>query len=218
MWECPDFFPVSKTSLLGLDTSKNGADVKHVLKVSLKNKDIYTIGTYNVDKDIYIPDKGSVENDSGFRYDDELEKLRTKHVPTLCSREDQFIGVTPAQADVGITFEMSDLKKAEVFDSSWTSPQTLCSKKGSSLNQDNDMTTYGTFVNVDPLHEKLSLRSLIDHSIVESFGGLGKSCITARVYPTLAVDGDTHLYIFNYGSESVQIAGDAWSLKTAKIN
>ena len=58
----------------------------------------------------------------------------------------------------------------------------------------------------------------IDHSIVESFGGKGKECITARVYPTLAVDGDTHLYAFNYGSESVKIAGSAWSMKTAQIN
>lgn len=58
----------------------------------------------------------------------------------------------------------------------------------------------------------------IDHSIVESFGGLGKACITARVYPKLTVDGDTRLYIFNYGNESVEITGDVWSMKTAKMN
>ncbi|XP_004303654.1 PREDICTED: beta-fructofuranosidase, insoluble isoenzyme CWINV1-like [Fragaria vesca subsp. vesca] len=338
MWECPDFFPVSKTKLLGLDTSATGPNVKHVFKVSLDNtkKEYYTTGTYNVEKDIYIPDKGSVESDnSGLRYDYgkfyasktffdsaknrrilwgwinesssvkgdinkgwsglqavprtvlldksgkelvqwpivELEKLRTKHVklPNIVLKEGSLhrvLGVTPAQAVVEITFEISDLKKAEVFDPSWTDPQTLCSKKGasvkgglgpfgllvlaskglkentavfyrifksqnnkykyvvlmcsdqsrSSLNQDNDMITYGTFVNVDPVHEKLSLRSLIDHSIVESFGGLGKACITARVYPKLTVDGDTRLYIFNYGNESVEITGDVWSMKTAKMN
>ncbi|XP_004297549.1 PREDICTED: beta-fructofuranosidase, insoluble isoenzyme CWINV1-like [Fragaria vesca subsp. vesca] len=337
MWECPDFFPVSKTKLLGLDTSAIGPDVKHVLKVSLDNtrKEYYTIGTYNVSKDIYIPDDGSIESDSGLRYDYgkfyasktffdsaknrrilwgwinesssvsgdikkgwsglqaiprtivldksgkqlvqwpvvELEKLRTKEVKlpsTLLKGGSlhEVIGVTAAQADVDVAFEISDLKKAEVTDPSWTNAQLLCSKKGtsvkgalgpfgllafvskdlkektaifyrifkshnnnnkyvvlmcsdqsrSSLNPDNDMTTYGAFVNVDPLYEKLSLRSLIDHSIVESFGGKGKACITARVYPTLAVDGDTHLYAFNYGSESVKIAGSAWSMKTAKIN
>lgn len=58
----------------------------------------------------------------------------------------------------------------------------------------------------------------IDHSIVESFGGEGKACITARVYPTLAINGDAHLYAFNYGTEDVKITGSAWSLKTAKIN
>ncbi|KAL6134645.1 hypothetical protein ACLB2K_066873 [Fragaria x ananassa] len=337
MWECPDFFPVSKTKLLGLDTSAIGPDVKHVLKVSLDNtrKEYYTIGTYNVSKDIYIPDDGSIESDSGLRYDYgkfyasktffdsaknrrilwgwinesssvsgdikkgwsglqaiprtivldksgkqlvqwpvvELEKLRTNEVKlpsTLLKGGSlhEVIGVTAAQADVDVAFEISDLKKAEVMDPSWTNAQLLCSKKGtsvkgalgpfgllafvskdlkektaifyrifkshnnnnkyvvlmcseqsrSSLNPDNDMTTYGVFVNVDPLHEKLSLRSLIDHSIVESFGGKGKACITARVYPTMAVDGDTHLYAFNYGSESVKIAGSAWSMKTAQIN
>ncbi|KAM5579418.1 hypothetical protein ABKV19_009275 [Rosa sericea] len=337
MWECPDFFPISKTSSVGLDTSTYGPNVKHVLKISLDNtrKEYYTIGTYNISKDIYIPDKGSVESDSGLRYDYgkfyasktffdsaknrrilwgwinesssvngdvkkgwsglqaiprtivldksgkqlvqwpivELEKLRTKEVklPSTVLKGGslhEVFGVTAAQADVEVAFEISDFKKAEVLDPSWTNPQILCSKKGASVkgglgpfglltlaskdlkentavfyrifkshnnykkyvvlmcsdqsrssqNQDNDMTTYGAFVNVDPLHEKLSLRSLIDHSIVESFSGEGKACITARVYPTLAVDGDAHLYAFNYGNESVKIAGSAWSLKTAKIN
>ncbi|KAM5579423.1 beta-fructofuranosidase, insoluble isoenzyme CWINV1 [Rosa sericea] len=337
MWECPDFFPVSKSSPIGLDTSINGPDVKHVLKVSLFDtaKEYYTIGTYNLDKDIYNPDKGSVESDSGLRYDygkfyasksffdsaknrrilwgwsnesssanddikkgwsglqaiprtllldksgkqlvqwpvEELEKLRTKLVrlPSTVIKGGslhEVLGVTAAQADVEVTFEMSDFEKTEVLDSSWTDPQILCSKKDalvygglgpfgllvlaseslqeytavfyrifkshnnnnkyvvlmcsdqsrSSLNEDNDKTTYGAFVNVDPLHEKLSLRSLIDHSIVESFGGEGKACITTRVYPILAVDNNTHLYAFNYGRESVKITGSAWSMKTANIN
>ncbi|KAM5579422.1 hypothetical protein ABKV19_009276 [Rosa sericea] len=337
MWECPDFFPVSKSSPIGLDTSINGPDVKHVLKVSLFDtaKEYYTIGTYNLDKDIYNPDKGSVESDSGLRYDygkfyasksffdsaknrrilwgwsnesssanddikkgwsglqaiprtllldksgkqlvqwpvEELEKLRTKLVrlPSAVIKGGslhEVLGVTAAQADVEVTFEMSDFEKTEVLDSSWTDPQILCSKKDalvygglgpfgllvlaseslqeytavfyrifkshnnnnkyvvlmcsdqsrSSLNEANDKTTYGAFVNVDPLHEKLSLRSLIDHSIVESFGGEGKACITTRVYPILAVDDNTHLYVFNYGRESVKITGSAWSMKTANIN
>ncbi|KAL5755707.1 hypothetical protein ACOSQ2_020453 [Xanthoceras sorbifolium] len=70
-----------------------------------------------------------------------------------------------------------------------------------------------------PVHEKLSLRSLIDHSIVENFGGYGKACITARVYQTLAIEKDAHLYAFNYGTESVKISSlSAWSMKKAKIN
>ncbi|XP_044478784.1 beta-fructofuranosidase, insoluble isoenzyme CWINV1-like [Mangifera indica] len=96
----------------------------------------------------------------------------------------------------------------------------MCSDQSrSSLDADNDKTTYGAFVNVDPLHEELSLRSLIDHSIVESFGGKGKACITARVYPTLAIDDDAHLYAFNYGTEKINITSlSAWSLKKAQIN
>lgn len=59
----------------------------------------------------------------------------------------------------------------------------------------------------------------IDHSIVESFGGGGKVCITARVYPTLAIDGEAHLYAFNKGTGSVGMTTlRAWSMKKAKIN
>ncbi|CAB4302902.1 unnamed protein product [Prunus armeniaca] len=335
MWECPDFYPVSIKGQNGLHTSENGPDVKHVLKASLDNtkREYYTIGTYNIHKDIYIPDKGSVESDAGLRYDygkfyasktffdssknrrilwgwinesssveddikkgwsgiqavprkiwldksgkqlvqwpvAEIEKLREKGVKLPSSvlkggSVHEVLGVTAAQADVDITFEISDFKKAEVLDPSWTDPQLLCSQKDasvkgglgpfgllvlaskglkeytavfyrifkghnnkyvvllcsdqsrSSLNQDNDKTTYGAFLKVDPLHEKLSLRSLIDHSIVESFAGQGKACITARVYPTLAIDVDAHLYAFNYGTDDVKITGSAWSLKTAEIN
>ncbi|XP_057459021.1 beta-fructofuranosidase, cell wall isozyme-like [Lotus japonicus] len=96
----------------------------------------------------------------------------------------------------------------------------MCSDQSrSSLNKDNDMTTYGTFLDVDPLHEKLSLRTLIDHSVVESFGGEGKACITARVYPTLAINDKAKLYAFNYGTTAVKITRlSAWSMKKAKDN
>ncbi|KAJ4830082.1 Beta-fructofuranosidase, insoluble isoenzyme cwinv1 [Turnera subulata] len=96
----------------------------------------------------------------------------------------------------------------------------FCSDQSrSSLNEANDKTTYGTFVDVDPVQEKLSLRSLIDHSIVESFAGGGKGCITARVYPTLAINGGARLYAFNNGTEAVKITRlSAWTMKRARIN
>ncbi|KAJ0076067.1 hypothetical protein Patl1_33498 [Pistacia atlantica] len=143
----------------------------------------------------------------------EVEKLRAKKVnlPSKLLRGKSLLpvsGITAAQADVEISFEITKFEKAEVLDPNWTNPQLLCSQKGasvkgalvlmcsdqnrSSLNNDNDKTTYGAFLDVDPVHEKLSLRSLIDHSIVESFGGGGKACITARVYPTLAIDDEAH--------------------------
>lgn len=59
----------------------------------------------------------------------------------------------------------------------------------------------------------------IDRSIVESYGGGGKACITARVYPTIAVEDKAHLYAFNYGAADVGITGlSAWSMKKARIN
>jgi len=146
----------------------------------------------------------------------------------------------PLQADVEISFEVSELGRAEKL-KYWTDPQILCSRKGSSslrsglgpfgllvfaseglqeftsvfftifryqqkylvllcsdqsrlicmypliisinsislqtllisckcihgrssLNKNNDLTTYGTFVDVNPLKEKLSLRTLVSSS------------------------------------------------------
>ncbi|PIN09031.1 Beta-fructofuranosidase [Handroanthus impetiginosus] len=60
--------------------------------------------------------------------------------------------------------------------------------------------SFAGFVNVDLSQKKLSLRSLIDNSVVESFGAGGKTCITSRVYPTLAIYDNAHLYVFNNGT------------------
>ncbi|XP_019196235.1 PREDICTED: beta-fructofuranosidase, insoluble isoenzyme CWINV1-like [Ipomoea nil] len=82
-----------------------------------------------------------------------------------------------------------------------------------------DKTTYGAFLDIDPLKQKLSLRCLIDQSIVESFGEGGKVCITSRVYPSMAIDGEAHLYAFNNGSENIWISSlSAWSMNKARIN
>lgn len=59
----------------------------------------------------------------------------------------------------------------------------------------------------------------IDHSFVESFGAKGKTCITSRVYPTLAVLNAAHLHVFNNGTETVTIKKlNAWSMKRAQID
>ncbi|KAK2353119.1 beta-fructofuranosidase, cell wall isozyme [Trifolium repens] len=199
----------------------------------------------------------------------EVEKLRVNHVnwPTKFLKGGELLqinGVTAAQADVEISFEVNNIGKAEVLDK-WTDPQILCSQSSSrknglgpfgllvfaskglkeftsvffrifkyqqkplvlfcsdqsrsSLNKDNDLTTYGTFIDVDVLHEKLSLRSLIDHSVVESFGGKGRACITSRVYPTLAINDKALLYAFNNGTTDVKITRlSAWSMKKAQLN
>lgn len=45
--------------------------------------------------------------------------------------------------------------------------------------------------------ETLSVRILVDHSIVESFAQGGRSTITSRVYPTEAIYGAAGVYLFN---------------------
>ncbi|XP_011094304.1 beta-fructofuranosidase, insoluble isoenzyme 1 isoform X1 [Sesamum indicum] len=77
--------------------------------------------------------------------------------------------------------------------------------------------SFAGFVNVDLNDKKLSLRSLIDHSVVESFGAGGRTCITSRVYPILAVCDKAHLYAFNNGTETVKIDTlKAWSMNRPK--
>ncbi|KAJ0007284.1 hypothetical protein Pint_28937 [Pistacia integerrima] len=282
MWECPDFFPVATEGVYGVETSKLGSSIKHVLKVSLDDTkhEYYTIGTYDISADKYVPDKGQVDSDSGLRYDYGKFYASKTFFDSLAQRRilwgwinesssvehDIKKGWSGVQADIEASFKIPGFEKAEVLDPSWTNPQLLCSQKGasvkgalgpfgflvlssksleeytavffrifkghgkyvvlmcsdqsrSSLDADNDKTTYGAFVDVDPVHESLSLRSLIDHSIVESFGGGGKACITARVYPTLAIDHEAHLYAFNYGTEKINLTNlSAWSLKKAQIN
>nr|CAB3486070.1 unnamed protein product [Digitaria exilis] len=80
--------------------------------------------------------------------------------------------------------------------------------------------THGGFVNVDiGKHKSISLRTLIDHSIIESFGGGGRTCMTARVYPEHVATGSSHLYLFNNGSDAVKVSKlEAWELATASVN
>ena len=59
----------------------------------------------------------------------------------------------------------------------------------------------------------------IDQSIIESFGGKGKSCITARAYPALAISENSHVYVFNNGAKSVGVSSlSAWSMKNARFS
>ncbi|XAR49935.1 Beta-fructofuranosidase, partial [Bertholletia excelsa] len=332
MWECPDFFPVSKISSNGVDTPVFGFEVKRVLKASFLGHDYYATGTYKLENDIFILDKGTL-NSSSLRYDygnfyasktffdssnsrrilwgwvlkatdgnintmkgwaglqsfprkvwldkagnqltqwpvKEILKLRTKKVEKPRQALNggsvrEISGITAAHADVDIAFEVSNFEKAELLDPSWTDPQLLCALKNASVNSgglgpfgllvlasegmqeytavffrifkddtkfvvlmcsdqsrsskmDYYKPTYGTFMDVDPVHQELSMRTLVNHSIVESFGGEGKACITARVYPTMAIGGGASLYAFNNGSESVTVSRfRAWSMKKAQIN
>ncbi|KAK5804096.1 beta-fructofuranosidase, insoluble isoenzyme 1 [Gossypium arboreum] len=102
-----------------------------------------------------------------------------------------------------------------IFKSSQKHIVLLCSDaRSSSLKDGLYKPSFAGFVDVDLTDKKLSLRSLIDHSVVESFGAGGKTCITSRVYPTLAVLENAHLYAFNNGTETIIVENlNAWSMK-----
>ncbi|KAL8215277.1 hypothetical protein R6Q57_004726 [Mikania cordata] len=89
----------------------------------------------------------------------------------------------------------------------------------SSTNTNEYKPSFGGFVDVNLAKKKLWLRSLIDHSVVESFGEGGKTVITSRVYPELAVWGDAHLHAFNNGTETITVERlNAWSMNTSLMN
>lgn len=92
----------------------------------------------------------------------------------------------------------------------------------SSLRPELYTPAYGGFFELDLEKEKtvVSLRTLIDRSAVESFGGGGRVCIMARVYPAALVDdGGTRMYAFNNGTSTVRVPRlEAWSMRRAQVN
>ncbi|KAF8703991.1 hypothetical protein HU200_031472 [Digitaria exilis] len=77
---------------------------------------------------------------------------------------------------------------------------------------------YGSLVPV--LHgENLSVRILVDHSIVESFAQGGRTCITSRVYPTRAIYDAARVFLFNNATNARVTAKSVkiWQLNSAYI-
>ncbi|KAJ8626569.1 hypothetical protein MRB53_019876 [Persea americana] len=68
--------------------------------------------------------------------------------------------------------------------------------------------------------ENLSLRILVDHSIVESFAQGGRRCITSRVYPTEAIYGAARLFLFNNATRAHVTATTIkiWQMNSAFIH
>lgn len=59
----------------------------------------------------------------------------------------------------------------------------------------------------------------IDRSAVESFGGGGRVCIMARVYPMALIDDGTRMYAFNNGTSTVKVPQlKSWSMRRAQVN
>ncbi|KAH7331169.1 hypothetical protein KP509_20G018500 [Ceratopteris richardii] len=83
----------------------------------------------------------------------------------------------------------------------------------STMASDVDKASYGFFVPVLETEKTLSLRVIVDHSIVETFAQGGRVCITSRVYPTLALDENAKLFVFNNGTMPITLQQlDAWQM------
>ncbi|KAJ4952512.1 hypothetical protein NE237_029344 [Protea cynaroides] len=94
----------------------------------------------------------------------------------------------------------------------------FCSDESSS-SEANDVgkVVYGSTVPVLD-GEKLSMRLLVDHSIVESFAQGGRTVITSRVYPTKAIYGLARLFLFNNATgASITASLKIWKMNSASI-
>ncbi|OVA18867.1 Glycoside hydrolase [Macleaya cordata] len=67
--------------------------------------------------------------------------------------------------------------------------------------------------------ERLTVRILVDHSIVEAFAQGGRTCITSRVYPTEAIYGAARLFLFNNatGAGVTATSIKIWQMNSAFI-
>ncbi|KQJ82524.1 beta-fructofuranosidase, insoluble isoenzyme 2 [Brachypodium distachyon] len=89
----------------------------------------------------------------------------------------------------------------------------------SSLNPNLYQPTFAGFVDTDIAKGKISLRTLIDRSVIESFGAGGRTCILSRVYPSLAIGKNAHLHVFNNGKTDIKVSGlTAWEMKKPLMN
>ncbi|XP_057249567.1 beta-fructofuranosidase, soluble isoenzyme I isoform X2 [Beta vulgaris subsp. vulgaris] len=67
--------------------------------------------------------------------------------------------------------------------------------------------------------EKYSMRLLVDHSIIEAFGQGGRTCITSRIYPTKAINGNAKVFIFNNATDSsVTASVKIWELDSINLS
>ncbi|KAI3804354.1 hypothetical protein L1987_25832 [Smallanthus sonchifolius] len=88
----------------------------------------------------------------------------------------------------------------------------------SSIAKDVDKSIYGSTVPVLE-GEKLSMRILVDHSIVEGYAQGGRTCITSRVYPTEAINDDAQLFLFNNATNvTVTASLKVWQMGLTSTN
>ncbi|XP_021974180.1 beta-fructofuranosidase, soluble isoenzyme I [Helianthus annuus] len=88
----------------------------------------------------------------------------------------------------------------------------------SSTASDVTKLVYGSNVHVLE-GETLSMRLLVDHSIVESFAQGGRTVITSRVYPTKAIYTSAKVFLFNNATGvSVTANVNVWNMDSARID
>ncbi|KAK8505268.1 hypothetical protein V6N12_067237 [Hibiscus sabdariffa] len=237
-----NYMPVTDNFSVDSDFLENGSDLRYDYGKFYASKTFFDSGKKRRILWGWIPESDSTTDDIEKGWSGLQWKRSRCSVPKMSAsrtrnlRVDLYLevsGITASQADVEVSFDLSNLKEAELMDPSWIDPQLLCSQKTASVRGNvgpfgilafasNDLTEQtAIFLRVLVIRADRCIRIpelQIDHSIVESFGGEGRACITARVYPKLAIDNQAYLYAFNNGTFDVNISTlNAWSMKKAQI-
>ncbi|WOL02303.1 beta-fructofuranosidase, insoluble isoenzyme 4 [Canna indica] len=154
-----------------------------------------------------------------------FDPSRAVDAAKLCSQEDASVqsGIGPFGLLVLASENMEEQTAVyfRIYKDKHKFKVLMCSdQRRSSLRPEIDKQVYGVFLDMDLGKEgKISLRTLIDHSVIENFGGEGRACITARVYPEFFLNASTHLFLFNNGLDSVMVPRlKAWDMAKARLN
>ncbi|RDY00284.1 Beta-fructofuranosidase, soluble isoenzyme I, partial [Mucuna pruriens] len=124
----------------------------------------------------------------------------------LAIADDQLSELTP------IYFHVSSTTSDGSLTTSFCVDETRSSKA-----RDVSKVVFGSKVPV-VRDEKLSMRVLVDHSIIESFGQGGRTVISSRVYPTEAIYGAARLFLFNNATDiNIKASLKIWQLNSAFI-
>jgi len=89
----------------------------------------------------------------------------------------------------------------------------------SSLASELILGIHGSSVPVLADEKSISVRTLVDHSIVESYAQGGRRCITSRVYPTRSLNGAAKLFLFNNATTAVKVQTlNVWHMDSVSMH
>jgi beta-fructofuranosidase len=85
----------------------------------------------------------------------------------------------------------------------------------STLAEGIDTSSYGAVVTVLPSEDFLSARILVDRTVIESFVQGGRMTMNTRSYPTVAYDRNALVFLFNNGTQAVNVRSlQIWQMQT----
>ncbi|KAG4953693.1 hypothetical protein JHK87_039287 [Glycine soja] len=223
---CLRFFPVYISgSKSGVDTSVQNSSVKHVLEMSYQNKQLeYNfLGEYFPDQEKFTPDADDLEGtnlnlllDHGMFYASKsfFNYAKNRRILWGWSKECESTQDDYEKGWAGLQSIPRQvwLHKSGKWLMQWPIEEVekLRDKQVSIMRE--------KLVGESTIEVSGIPASQIDRSIIESFGEKGRICITSRVYPSLVIDKDAHLYVFSNGSQSAVIFElNAWSMKQAEF-